>query len=70
MLFLGGSYATGNYTENSDIDISIITKNNYKKRGNVIIDDIMIEYFINPISELKNIWKTIIIIDIDYPRQI
>ena len=50
---LGGSYATGNYTENSDIDISIITKNNYKKRGNVIIDDIMIEYFINPISELK-----------------
>lgn len=51
---LGGSYATGNYTENSDIDISIITTNdNYKKRGNVIIDDIMIEYFINPISELK-----------------
>ena len=40
---LGGSYATGNYTENSDIDISIITTNdNYKKRGNVIIDDIMI----------------------------
>lgn len=51
---LGGSYATGNYTENSDIDISIITTNdNYKKRGNVIIDNIMIEYFINPISELK-----------------
>lgn len=51
---LGGSYATGNYTESPDIDISIITSNdNYKKRGNVIIDGIMIEYFINPIFELK-----------------
>lgn len=51
---LGGSYATGNYNESSDIDISIITSdNNYKKRGNVIIDGVMIEYFINPISELR-----------------
>lgn len=52
---LGGSYATGNYTTNSDIDIHIITKNiNWKERGNKIIDGIMIEYFINPISELYN----------------
>lgn len=50
---LGGSYANGNYTDSSDIDISIITSDdNYKKRGNIIIDGIMIEYFINPISEL------------------
>ena len=52
---LGGSYATGNYTINSDIDIHIITKNvDWKERGNKIINGIMIEYFINPISELYN----------------
>lgn len=52
---LGGSYATGNYTTNSDIDIHIITKNvDWKERGNKIINGIMIEYFINPISELYN----------------
>ena len=51
---LGGSYATGNYNDSSDIDISIITSDDsYNKRGNVIIDGIMIEYFINPISELR-----------------
>ena len=51
---LGGSYATGNYNEDSDIDISIITSDeNYKKRGNIYLDGKMIEYFINPICELK-----------------
>ena len=51
---LGGSYATRNYNDDSDIDISIITNNdNYTKRGNVIIDGIMIEYFINSIDKLK-----------------
>ena len=50
---LCGSYATGNNTLNSDIDVHIITKNtNWKERGNKIIDDMMVEYFINPISEL------------------
>ena len=49
---LCGSYATGNYTKRSDIDVHIITKDiSYKERGNVIIDGIMIEYFINPLSE-------------------
>ena len=50
---LCGSYATGNYTKKSDIDIHIITKEiSYKQRGNVIIDGIMIEYFMNPLSEV------------------
>ena len=50
---LGGSYATGNNTENSDIDIHIITKEVvWKERGNKIIDGMMVEYFINPITEL------------------
>ena len=50
---LCGSYVTGNYTKRSDIDICIITKDiSYKERGNVIIDGIMIEYFMNPLSEV------------------
>ena len=49
---LCGSYATGNNTDRSDIDVHIITKDiGFKQRGNVIIDEIMIEYFINPLSQ-------------------
>lgn len=49
---LCGSYATGNNTCRSDIDVHIITKDiNYKQRGNIIIDGIMIEYFMNPLSQ-------------------
>lgn len=50
---LCGSYATGNNTNRSDIDVQIITKEiSYKERGNKIIDGIMIEYFMNPLSEV------------------
>lgn len=47
---LTGSYATGNYDENSDIDIYIITKDDtkWRERGNKNIDGFLIEYFINP----------------------
>ena len=52
---LCGSYATGNFTKRSDIDVHIITKEiSHKQRGNVIIDGIMIEYFMNPLSEIYN----------------
>ena len=50
---LCGSYANGNNTKNSDIDVHIITKEiSFKERGNVIIDGIMIEYFMNPLNEI------------------
>lgn len=50
---LCGSYATGNNTKRSDIDVHIVTTDiSYKQRGNVIVDGIMIEYFMNPLSEL------------------
>lgn len=50
---LCGSYVTGNNTKRSDVDICIITKEiSYKQRGNVIVDGIMFEYFMNPLSEV------------------
>ena len=51
---LTGSYATGNYDENSDIDVFIVTKDTtgWRERGNVLIDGYLIEYFINPIKKV------------------
>ena len=47
---LTGSYVIGNNDENSDIDIYIVTKDTttWRERGNKLIDDFLIEYFINP----------------------
>lgn len=52
---LCGSYATGNNDENSDIDIYIIAnnKNDWRERGNCLIDGYMIEYFINPVKTIE-----------------
>jgi predicted nucleotidyltransferase len=49
-----GSYITGNPSKHSDIDIHIIMdeKATRREKGNEIIDGILIEYFINPISKL------------------
>lgn len=51
---LTGSYATGNYDDNSDIDVFIVTKDTtgWRERGNVLIDGYLIEYFINPIKKV------------------
>ena len=51
---LSGSYASGNYNENSDIDIYIIANNiNYKERGMKLIDGQLLEYFVNPINQIE-----------------
>lgn len=56
--FLGtmlcGSYATGNNTKNSDIDVFIVTKDTttWRERGNIQIDGYLIEYFINPVRQV------------------
>ena len=53
---LTGSYATGNNTPDSDIDIFIVTKDttNWRERGNKLVDGYLIEYFINPVKQVLN----------------
>lgn len=56
---LSGSYASGNENENSDIDIYVITNDSisYKERGMKLVDGQLVEYFINPISQIKKYLK-------------
>ena len=52
---LSGSYAAGNGNENSDIDIYIIANDsiNFRERGMKLIDGQLVEYFINPVRQIK-----------------
>ena len=56
---LTGSYATGNYDKNSDIDIYIVTSNDtkWRERGNKNIDGFLIEYFINPKKKILSYFE-------------
>lgn len=58
-IILCWSYITWNPTKHSDLDIQIILKEtaNYKLRWNKIIDGILIEYFVNPISQIEKYFK-------------
>lgn len=49
-----GSFVTGFANEYSDIDIHLVMNNNfkYKERGLRKIDGYLVEYFLNPISEI------------------
>lgn len=56
---LTGSYATGNYDQNSDIDIYIVTNNEtkWRERGNKNVDGFIIEYFINPKQKILSYFE-------------
>lgn len=51
---LTGSFAVGNNTKNSDIDVVIILCDDidWRERGNIVIDSYIIEYFANPIKQI------------------
>ena len=56
VVFICGSYVTGNPTSHSDIDIYMITNDSQKirQRGNKIIDGVLIEYFVNPLCQVES----------------
>lgn len=53
-ILLVGSYAVGNNDQYSDIDVYIILNDNvnYRERGNKLVDNYLIEYFINPVYKV------------------
>jgi hypothetical protein len=52
---LVGSYAVGNPSKHSDIDIHLVLSDavKWRERGNKYIDGFLIEYFANPLRQLK-----------------
>ena len=54
-VFLTGSYVAGNADEYSDIDLYIVLNDNltWRERGNKRIDGFLIEYFANPVWQIK-----------------
>ncbi|MCL2526981.1 MAG: nucleotidyltransferase domain-containing protein [Defluviitaleaceae bacterium] len=54
-VFLTGSFAFGNADEFSDIDLFIVLSSttNWRERGNKLVNGLRVEYFANPISQIK-----------------
>jgi predicted nucleotidyltransferase len=54
-IMLVGSYAVENQNQYSDIDVYVILNDNakYRERGNKLIDNYLIEYFVNPIHKVR-----------------
>lgn len=54
-----GSYVTGNPSPHSDIDVHIVLSDEvgWRKRGNIVIDGYLIEYFVNPPKQIKRYFE-------------
>ena len=58
-ILLSGSYVHAKPDKNSDLDVYIIEKENtFRERGNTWIDGFEIEYFINPVKQVRHYFKT------------
>ncbi|ALM75203.1 nucleotidyltransferase domain-containing protein [Thermococcus barophilus] len=53
---LTGSYAVGLQTKYSDVDVYIVLsdKVDWRERGNLVIDGVLIEYFANPVKQIRH----------------
>lgn len=54
-----GSYVTGNPTSYSDIDLHLVLsgENEWRERGNVYIEGYLIEYFVNPVQQIRQYFR-------------
>lgn len=58
-ILLSGSFIHSKPDKNSDLDVSVVLKKSqFRERGNTWIKGIEIEYFINPIEQIKYYFKT------------
>lgn len=59
-ILLCGSYIHGDAGKNADLDIHIVlTKtDNWRKRGNIVEEGIEVEYFINPVKQIEQYFKS------------
>jgi len=58
-ILVSGSYIHSRIDKNSDIDVFVVTRNgSMRERGNTWIDNIEIEYFINPVKQVRNYFRT------------
>ncbi|MCD4694392.1 nucleotidyltransferase domain-containing protein [bacterium] len=57
-ILIFGSYYKNKMDKNSDIDIYIILKeSDFRERGNIWIKGVEIEYFLNPVKQIKHYLK-------------
>jgi len=56
---LTGSYALGLQTPRSDVDVYIILSDDvdWRERGNVFVDGFLIEYFANPVRQIRRYFE-------------
>lgn len=58
-ILVSGSYIHSKPDKNSDLDVHVVTKESKTRiRGNTWINGVEIEYFINPIKQIKYYFKT------------
>ena len=58
-IFVTGSYVHSNLDKNSDLDVYVLTdKGKTRERGNLWINGVEVEYFINPVDQVRHYFKT------------
>jgi len=58
-ILLSGSFIHSKPDKNSDLDICVILKKSeFRERGNTWSDGVEIEYFINPVNQVREYFKT------------